>query len=1379
MNSVEIPPLISDQLAQLERLVAYVPVTLVRQIVADGLPSPGRPRLLDAATLFSDISGFTAMSEELGTDGPRGAEEVNRVLLLTFTGMIDLIHRFGGAVSHFYGDAMSVYFPDEDGSAVSRALACAQQMQQLMLTNFSRIETNRPVDKNPIFDLTIKIGLSYGPCQEIIVGDAARVLEFVLTGTAVDEAAAAEHEAEAGQIVVSQALLRQLGRSASTPFAVWTEPVTPLASRPLLPEPLQREAQLRLLTAVTPFVPQAIHERMSATGSDNLAEHRPVTSLFVQFELNGRAVATQLQAYFNWASTVVARFGSRNARLNRVLTGDKGNQLHIIFGAPVAPDAPDQALLCALALQRERPDYVVVQRIGLAAGKVFAGPVGSASRREYTVVGDVVNLSARLMQVCEDGAVITGETTAQRVRDLIAFAELPPVQVKGKQAPVKLFRAQQQQATTTQLQAYYGRWQRSLVGRDTELTRLRQELEAAQAGNGRSLLICGPIGVGKTRFLAAGVRHWLAADGRGLVGVCQPHTADTPYAPWRNIWNDLIGLNDSMSAQEQAATVVAWTLSLVPDAGDDVGLWTEVLGLPIGQSERLKELTAEVRQARFFALVRRCLQRVAANQPLLIILEDIHWADQATIALVDELGQQLASMPICLVLTSRDAAEDLSLKISQQETTTLMTLQDLSPTYARQVLAQLLGTDELPATVEQHLGLRDREGRDSPVNPLFLEEALRVMMGLGVLQVNGRVQVDEARLSQMQLPDTIHGMLLARLDRLPAAGRHLLQVASVIGRQFAREPLSRMVPDVPIPTMADLLTDLSAEEITQLVTADPEWIYLFQHAMTHEVAYESLPYARRQALHAAVADWLVGHYADNLKPITPVLAYHYDRADLHEPALEYALAAADAARNVFANREAVELYTLAEKHLKALGEGEQWETAVRIYLERGSVYNIMGQYIACFSDAEQVLKLPLSGEHKWVIAQAYNLMADVEFRQSKYEEVLRLTNAVMQFEEDIASDELARAYILAGWAKNAKLQYEEALRYLRKAEKICLETNNKQRLALALEATSNTYFAQRELEMALEAMRSSVQLSHEYSTPLNLGISLNNLASIQFTLGKGEQSLTVYSDAVDIGRNTSNQLLALALVNRAGVQSYLGFFDKALTDFEEANRLFNAMNDEYILIEAYLLWGIEYCLTLGLWEDAAFRLDRAYQLIYAQLDSYPEECTRLHLGLGQLYWQTNKLDAAREEWVHAQTVIHEKNLIWWKTALYYYQAHLQLGLGDTLKAYELFQASIDSVKNGGCPDWLPLANLFLAKLEVDNTERCVYFIKETLNTARQRARYSDKVFCFEEAGNLLLKMSLDEFKKLGEACVEESVQLKKERGKFDLHHYLPRVNVGL
>jgi adenylate cyclase len=1341
----------------LERLVAYVPVTLLRQIMSDGLPPPGRPRSLVAATLFSDISGFTAMSEELATDGSRGAEEVNRVLLLTFTGMIDLIHQFGGAVSHFYGDAMAVYFPDEDGSAAQRALACAQQMQQLMLTNFSRIETNRPAGKNPIFDLTIKIGLSYGDCQEMIVGNPARALEFVLTGTAVDEAAAAEHQAEAGQIIVSQALLSQLDQPITVPYIVWTEPIPLPASHPLLKwGEYDQTTRQRLLTAVTPFIPQAIHERMSATGSDNLAEHRPVTSLFVQFELNGRAAAAkQLQTYFNWASTMVARFGSRNARLNRVLTGDKGNQLHIIFGAPVAPDAPDQAILCALALQRERPDYVVTQRIGLAAGKVFAGPVGSASRREYTVVGDVVNLSARLMQVCKDGAVVTGEMTAQRVRDLITFTELPAVQVKGKQAPVKLFQARQQQATTTQLQAYYGRWQRPLVGRDKELTRLQQELDGARASNGRSLLIYGSTGVGKTRFLAAGVSHWLAAGGRGMVGVCQPHTADTPYAPWRNIWNDLIGLNASMSAQEQAVTVVAWTLSLIPDAGEDVGLWAEVLGLPVSQSGRLRELTAEVRQARFFSLVRRCLQGVAANQPVLIILEDIHWADQATLALVDELGQHLAPMSVCLVLTSRDAPDGLSLKISRQETTAVIALQDLSPTYARQVLAQLLGTAELPPTVEQHLGLRDREGRDSPVNPLFLEEALRVMMGMGVLQTNGRLQVDEARLSQMQLPDTIHGMLLARLDRLPATGRHLLQVASVIGRQFAREPLSQMVPDLPIPTVADLLTDLSEEEITRLVTADPEWVYLFQHAMTHEVAYESLPYARRQALHAAVADWLVAHYADNLKPFYPVLAYHYDRANYHEPALEYALAAAGAARDVFANREAVELYTLAEKHLKALGEVDRWETAVHIYLERGKVLLFLGELNTILEDSLQVIVLATTHHKPAVVAKAYNLMAEVNYRQGKFNEVLALTRQILsEFKEVISGEEMARAHIWHGLAASMTQAYETALSHLRQAEQITRDSHNYYYLARALEGIGLTYYWQKDLEKALEAMQKSVELSREFSTAINYGMALNNIAYIHYTLGQSSEALTTFEDVIQVGRNTSRYLLVLGLTNRAVVHTYIGYFAAARVDFEEALSLAQTVDDPALRIEICLFWGYEYSSARSDWAEAKIRFEEAKALIHRQPESYSEENVRLLIGLGQLAIKIGRLEDARFHLLAADRIIQNKNFFWWQPAVQYFLSSICVAEKDFEEAKKHIHKGLAALRKGGCPDYRCLLLLQSARIEPNKKQKWELY-KQTAEAAQLRSRFIDQLNCLQEVSEALGQSSDLALRQLAKAYAKE------------------------
>jgi class 3 adenylate cyclase len=220
--------------AALRQLAAYIPTTLADRILREGLPTPGEPHALKAATLFSDISGFTGMSEELASDGPRGAEELNRVLLVTFTAMIDVIHELGGAVNHFYGDAMSVYFPDTDGTAAQRALVCAQMMQQLMLTSFSRVVTNRPPGKNPFFDLTIKIGVGYGRCQELVVGNPQQSLEFVLTGTAVDEAAMAERQASSEDIIASAAVLRQAGLPADEPFQKVDTAVSLPTTQPIL-----------------------------------------------------------------------------------------------------------------------------------------------------------------------------------------------------------------------------------------------------------------------------------------------------------------------------------------------------------------------------------------------------------------------------------------------------------------------------------------------------------------------------------------------------------------------------------------------------------------------------------------------------------------------------------------------------------------------------------------------------------------------------------------------------------------------------------------------------------------------------------------------------------------------------------------------------------------------------------------------------------------------------------------------------------------------------------------------------------------------------------------------------------------------------------------
>ena len=1357
------------------RFAAYIPATLVRQILTDGLPALGEPRPLLAATVFSDISGFTKMSEELASDGPRGAEELNRVLLTTFTAMIDLIHEMGGAVSHFYGDAMLVYFPEtEAGDAALRSLICAQMMQKLMMSSFARAVTNRPPGKDPIFPLTIKIGVSYGRCQEIVVGEIDHALEFVLTGTAVDQAAMAEKIAQSGQVVASATVLAQAGLvhlCADGEYCLLTEPIPMTAAHPILDWPLYGETALTVLTeAAAAFIPAAIAHRLERGGSGEIAEHRPVTSLFVDFDFVGDVddasdVETavhgqQLHDYYLWAMHIVSRFGEENAHVNRILTGDKGNQLHIIFGAPVAPDAPEQAIRCAMTLIREKPAFIAQQRIGLAAGKVFAGPVGSTTRREYTVVGDVVNLSARLAQACQEDCVYTNSGTAGRVENWIDFEVLSPVLLKGRQEAVSPYRPLGEQTGLTPLQVYFTHWERPLVGRDAELDLLLGGMDAALHKIGGVAAILGAVGVGKTRLLAEGIRYWLDKGGTGVVGVAQQHTSDVPYGPWLNIWRDFFNLRVDMSLAVQAEHVVAQTKALLPDVGNDIALWGDVLGLPIPGQEHLAELSAEVKQARFFALVRRCFLAYAELTPLLVILEDAHWADRSSLALLDEVTKNLDDHALFFAVTFR-LVEELTMEMLNRASCVPILLADLSPTHARAMLTHLLGVAQLPLAVEQHLGLRDREGRDSPVSPLFLEESVNMMVGAGVLKMNGDIHVDEELLQTLQIPDTIHGLLLARLDRLPPAGRDLLQVASVIGRQFALEPLHSIAADLPQQQISILLEDLSSEDITRLVTSDPEWIYLFQHALTHEVAYESLPYARRQALHQAMADWIVNQNAPNLRSFYSILAYHYSQAGNHEAGLKYALAAGLDARDLFSNQEALEFFNLAEKHLQALGEEDHWETAVELYLSRSEVQIIVGDLSSALANVEKSILLSHDESETYSSARACTLMAEINYRQGQFEKVQQWSNKLIVKADNVSPEQLIKAFMWAGWAASSTRDYEQALTYLHRAESLCDRYEDNILMARVLEALSFTYYSLKNLESALDVMRHGVQYSRKYSTPVNVGIAMSNIAFVQLTLGEAEAALESIYEAVNLGRQSGMNLLAHALGNRAAIYSYLGIFDKALLDFQEVTDLLIRMDYSNLLVEAYVVWGLEYYCVLRQWEDARQKFENAQKLIADQPDRYPEEQIRLDIGMAQVELKNGSIQKSSNLLVEVLSRIHQFDADWWLPSVYHLLGEVNLAQNKEEEAIIYFQKGIASAKQKGCPDYLPLSLLEMAKLQTDKDRR-YRFLSECIDVAEKRARFSDRIFCLESAGQLLIEEEDSNMIKLGQKSMNLAKRLKQK-----------------
>ncbi len=1347
------------------RLSAYLPMTIVRKMLHEELSLSGVPNRLMAATMFADMSGFSLMAEALAIEGPRGAEELNRTLLMTFTALINAIHDAGGAVSHFHGDAMMVYFPDEDGQAAARALAAARFMQSLMLTSLSQVQMARLSNSSHSFDLTIKIGVGYGRCVELIVGEPGVHQEFVLGGTAVDEAVLAQQQAAAGDVVASRAALQAAGFNAGEDFRVVNEVVpVPRAEAGVYWEAYEMDTLHNLLATVPAFMPRALFERLLNRNTQFVAEHRTVTSLFLQFEGLDFAddnVGELLQAYYLWVWEVVQRYGSKNGRVNRILTGDKGNQLHILFGAPVAPDAPEQAIRCALALQAGRPDYISCQRIGLTAGRVFAGAVGSQNRREYTVVGPVVNLSARLTQHCPENAIVVDVNTMNRTRTEIDFAEHAAIKMKGWVDPVPIFQVMGEKARPNQLQTRFTQWDTPPVGRNAELHTLFKAMDRALQGEGGIVAVHSSFGGGQMPFLSAGVRHWLGAGGRGFVGSCQQHQSDVWYAPWLSIWRDFFNLTPDMSTAVRVSRVLGVSRELCPDCGDDVELWRAPLGLPEAET-RLRPMPALVQQSRFFAMHQQLMANAAQRQPILLILEDVQWADQMSLDLLDDIARIVAKHPLLIVVTFHHSTY-LPVRALTREETVRILLEDLPPHEARQFVRNQLGAGDLPVVVEQRLGLRDRQGNESSVNPLFLEESLKAMMELGVLQVewdtrgNGRVRVDERRLAQMQVPDSIYAIMLGRLDQLSASSRNLLQIAAVVGREFDLKTLNWVVPKSERESVEDLLDELIAAEMLVPVAYDPCPVYMFQHTVLHDVVYQSLPFARRQSLHNQIAEFYLTEQVDDLSPVYGLLAYHLGQTNQHEAGLKYALLAATDACERYAYRSAAEFYRQALTHLLSLGIDAHWETAVTIYTRRAELLLSMGnltQAAASASNALQFCQEQSTTEKTWFLL---NLIAEIRCAQGDFREAAKV---LLPFENrttnHVPISERIKANILRGKCAVGQNDLVDALYWLERAEELCLDSGDQAQLTLVLALRAQVKSEQGVLDTAVAIANTAVRRAQLATDPLVIVHALRQQARVLHRAGQIDEALAVAQDAVDSVRNVSKHLLVGALVQRASLYAYQAQYTAARLDLKMAEDLLLGMDDVPCLLDLYAVWSAELLGPQNAWQQADAMLNKAAFLLDRDA-LFIRERTMFALAKAQVAYELGHFEDAELNLQTALTLIQKYNLQWFLPKAKYVQGVVQHALcenefGDDNGRIQLV-AAFKAVQEGGCPDELPLILLRLAQFTPENSEKRWPYFEACVASAHERARHQERQICFAEAGRALSRSSDERLRRIGAGCL--------------------------
>jgi class 3 adenylate cyclase/predicted ATPase len=692
---------------------------------------------------------------------------------------------------------------------------------------------------------------------------------------------------------------------------VWTGGTLATPTRPSPPVGLQEQEPLS-------YTPPHLAEKILTSKTALEGERKQVTVLFADLKdstelirgLDPEAAQQLLDPALHRMMEAVHRF---EGTVNQVL----GDGIMALFGAPIAhEDHALRACYAALSMQaamREHTEAVrrahgieLRIRVGLNAGEVVVRSIGNDLHMDYSAVGQTTHLAARMEQLATPGTVRLTAATLRLVEGLVQVHTLGPIPVKGMTEPVEVFELVGASALRRRLQAAAARGLTCFVGREAELAALRQALEQAGAGHGQVVAVVGEAGVGKSRLVYECVHAHYTQGWRVLESASVSYGKATPYFPVVDLLKRYIHIEDADEPRTVRAKVTGQVLTLDETLQETVPALLWLLdALPDDSSFRTLE--PPQRRQRTLEALKRVLLRESQVQPLLLVFEDLHWIDAETQALVDSLVESLPTARLLLLVNYRPEYQH---GWGSKTYYTQLRLDPLPPASAEAFLDALLGQDPSLVPLKRVL-IAHTEG-----NPFFLEESIRTLVETGALVGEPGAYRLPQSLPTIQVPATVQAVLAARIDRLPAEEKQLLQAAAVIGTEVPL-PLLQAIADLREAELHRGLTHLQAAEFLYETRLFPEHVYTFKHALTQQVAYQSLLTSTRQRYHALLAQALEAQpQAVETQP--ELLAHHYTEAALGAQAVGYWQRAGERSNVRSAYVEAVAHLTRGLEVLQAL-----------------------------------------------------------------------------------------------------------------------------------------------------------------------------------------------------------------------------------------------------------------------------------------------------------------------------------------------------------------------------------------------------------------------------------------------------------------------------
>lgn len=992
-------------------------------------------------------------------------------------------------------------------------------------------------------------------------------------------------------------------------------------------------------------------------------QHRNVTVLFV--DLSGYTQLSERidnELLFELMQQFLRLLANDVYKYDGMVDKFTGDGLMALFGTPISHENnAELALRAAFDMQtdvahfsedvKERVGVELRLHIGLNSGSVIFGGIGSNKMMNYTAIGDTVNLAQRLGDAAAAGTILASESVYRQTKALFSFEPALIHQLKGISKPVKCYPVKGIKDKPGSVRGVEG-LRAPMIGRDEEFLRLKNAADLLiEKNQGSFVLITGEAGIGKSRMKAELKRYLVQSNLNIWEGQSLTYRRTVAYWIFLDAIRNFLGVVPDTPESQLREKLVEKVSQLLGARAQEVLPYLEhLLSLsPIDNAvaERIRYLDAGQLRQQVFLAVRDLLLAVSRQAPLLFILEDLHWADQASIDLLQYLLDMVRQAPVLFMAISRPFQDLTSKNVFDWANQHLgehfcsINLEGLSPEQSECLLLQLLELQEFPPS------LRDQILPRAAGVPFYLEEILRMLIDQGIVhRQDDSWAVESAQdMSSLGVPDNLEGLIMARFDRLTEGQRQILQVGSVIGRQFSLPVLSHVLRQINLEMLQEALSFLVDREFILPLSDAPQSEFSFRHVLMSDAVYKTILRREQSEMHGQIGEAIEAVYANRLEVHVEILARHYSFSPRHERALHYLILAGKKSARSYANDQARQHY---EQALDLLSKVDH-STAQIIEVHRGlgDVLVFTGEYLLARRHYQAALDEICTDDRVDLAEQNSILLRNIGTtyeRQGDYDRALIcLDNAKGALDKHNLPAPIERAHICndTGWILFRRGNVDESAQILTEGLNLVVDTNRYDVIASIYNRLGGVYYQKDQLDQASNYVRKSLVLREEMGDMVAVARSFNNLGLLGWRKGDWDRALENFTRSVDLHASLGDIEGMIQLHSNIGLLlTDKGELEKAKYHLDES--LKGALQTGHSFMEGMAYHHLSrYWLAAHQWEKSLDYSRRALK-VFAEIGAQ-EYLFDLYASLGEAWLGLGSTDEATKATSNALILFEDNN----------------------------------------------------------------------------------------------------------------------------------------